>query len=463
MAPSTKDSALTTSAHEVDGELSDALLREVSAALDVGDHDTVTAQVHGLHVPDQAELIESLPSEKRRTLAEMLGEDLNHDLLPELSPEAADDVLDALGPETSAAAIAQLETDEAVSVIEEMGTSDQQEILQAVPPDTRAALEERLAFAEDSAGRLMRKKFVSVPAYWSVGDTIDYMRSHTDLPSRFYVIYATDPRYRPIGRVLLSDIMQNRRESNISTIMNRDVHPVSLDVDQEEIAFRFRKYGLVEAPVIDEGGRLIGTISVDDVVDVIQEEEEEDFLLRGGVRSQDLQASLASTVRKRFPWLFINLLTAVLASIVIGFFTETIEKLVALAVLMPIVASMGGNAGTQSATVTVRGIATRQLKPAAALNAIRKELFIGAINGFGLAIIMGAGAYLWYDDTKLGIVFALATLVTLAFAGLSGAAIPLLLTRMKIDPAVAASVFLTTVTDIVGFFLFLGLAAWWIG
>ncbi len=437
------------------------VVADVKKALKAEDVDTINEQLADLHAADKAELINTLPSDQRCGLAKMLAEDtFDHEILPGLSHEAAEDVLDVLGTERSADALTQLDTDDAIDVIEELTEEGQQEILGAVPEPLREELEEGLSYPEDSAGRLMTKKLISVPDYWTVGQTIDFLREKADLPEMFYIVYATDPKFHPVGRIPLSAIMHSPRDTRVSDIMAGETYAVKLDTDQEEVAYLFRKYGLVEAPVVNDKGRLVGTITVDDVVHVIKEEEEEDYLAAGGVKSQDIQAGLMETVKLRFPWLFINLLTAILASVVIGVYEEVIAQLVVLAILMPIVASMGGNAGTQSVTVAVRALATKQLKSSNALAAVRKELLIGLLNGLGIAAIMAGGVYLFYQDAMLAGVFAAATILTLMVAGFSGAAIPLLLTKLKIDPAVSSGVFLTTVTDIIGFFLFLGLAGW---
>jgi magnesium transporter len=304
----------------------------------------------------------------------------------------------------------------------------------------------------------MRHALVSVPENWTVGDTIDYLRAQDGLPDNFYVIYTVDTAYKPTGRILLGSIIASKRDIKLTDIASRDVYAVSTETDQEEVAHMFRKYALVEAPVVSESGRLVGTITVDDVVDVIEEEGEEDYLRAGGVTMQDFQSRIWETVRTRFGWLFINLLTAVLAANVIGLFQHSIEQLVALAIVMPMVASMGGNTGTQSVTVAVRAIATKFLTEANAKAFVRKEALIGLANGGALGFIMGVGSYFWFHDAWLSLVLFTAAVVTMTSAGFAGASIPIFLNRMKIDPAISSTIFLTTVTDCVGFFSFLGLA-----
>lgn len=442
--------------------LNDTLIDGLKHAIDQQDVDTAKEMLEGLHAADKAELLNHLADKQRSELTAMLYDCFDHSILPELSSDAVEDVFEALGPDKCAEALSQLETDDALHLIEELTEQEQQDLLCAVPESLRGEIEEALSYPQDSAGRLMTRKLVAVPDYWTVGNTIDYMRTHQDLPENFYIVYVIDARFHPTGRLHLGRIMQNKRDVRIADIMMKEQYQVHTDTDQEEVAHLFTKYALVETAVVNGEGRLVGTITVDDVVHVIHEEEGEDYLRSGGVMSQDIQASLVDTMKQRFPWLFVNLLTAVLASVVIGFYAHTIEQLVALAVLMPIVASMGGNAGTQSVTVAVRALATRELKGSKNWAAIRKELILGAMNGVALAAIMSAGCWLWYGDTMLAGVFGVATILTLMVAGFFGAAIPIMLNRLKVDPAVSSGVFLTTLTDVAGFLSFLGIAAIWL-
>jgi magnesium transporter len=339
-----------------------------------------------------------------------------------------------------------------------MSLSEQQEILEGLPSELRQEVEQGLTYPEESAGRLMRQHLVAVPEHWTVGDTIDFLRAEEELPENFYVIYAVDETHAPVGRLLLGTMLHHKRETHIAEIMNTTLYAVDTATDQEEVAYLFRKYALVEAPVVDEDGMLVGTFTVDDVVDVIQEEEEEDYLRAGGVVSQDFGARLLETVRARFGWLFVNLLTAIMAAGVISMFEATIEKIVALAVMMPMVASMGGNTGTQSVTVAVRAIAIKYLTDQNRWAYVRKEMFIGMINGAALGAIMAGGVYVFFHDIKLAAVMFMAALVNMALAGLFGALIPIIMHKRDIDPAISSGIFLTTITDCVGFFSFLGLA-----
>jgi magnesium transporter len=439
-------------------ELSPEFVAEIIEIIARGDMVAVRNLVAPLPAPDQAELFEQLTHDDRRWLTEALAANFDSETLAELSPEAAEDVIEALGPTKSAEVLAELETDDAVHIIEDLPPADQRELLEVMPKEFREEVEEGLTYSPESAGRLMRKALVAVPEFWNVGDTIDFLRASGSLPEFFYVIYTVDNNFHPTGRVLLGAMLGSKRDITLESIRSTNIYSVSTQTDQEEVAYLFRKYALVEAPVVDDEGTLVGTITVDDVVDVMVEEDEEDYLRAGGVTEQDFQSDVWETVRARFGWLFVNLLTAILAAAVISMFEVTIEKIVALAVMMPMVASMGGNTGTQTITVAVRAIATKQLTEANSRAYIRKEALIGFLNGSGLGLIMAAGVYLLFHDIKLAVVMLLAATTTMTMAGLWGSIIPIYLHRKGRDPAISSAIFLTTVTDCVGFFSFLGLA-----
>jgi magnesium transporter len=334
--------------------------------------------------------------------------------------------------------------------------------MHASPAAVRATLKQGLAFPEDSAGRLMQRDFVAVPTFWTVGETIDFLREADDLPNDFYDIFVVDPGHRPVGTVAVSRVLRSRRPVAMEQIMAAELTSVPVDLDQEEVAYIFAQHDLISTPVVDAAGRLIGVIMVDDIVDVIHEEAEEDLMHLGGVHEDDLYADVLVTGRARFSWLCLNLLTAILASVVIAFFQATIERIVMLAVLMPIAASMGGNAGTQTLTVVVRAIAMKDLTPANAWRVFSKEVLVGVLNGLSFAAIVGIVAWAWSGDGAIGLVMAAAMTVTMIVAGIVGTAIPIGLSRTGVDPAVASSVFLTTITDVVAFLAFLGLAAWFL-
>lgn len=439
-----------------------SLIDRIEDALDAGKLNRVEKTIATLHSADLADLLEQLHPDDRRIVINLIRPQLGDEpeVLSYLNDEVRDEVVALLHPEEVASALAEMESDDALALIEDLDKADREKILASMPTSARLLVEEGLTFPEDSAGRLMQREMVAVPMFWTVGKTIDFLRTSGDLPNDFYMIFMIDPKYRPVGGALLSRILRSRRSVKLADLMDEEVRTIPASMDREEVAFLFRQYGLVSAPVVDEAGKLLGVITVDDVVEVIEEENQEDMLKLGGVQEEDRLSSVANTARSRFSWLGINFLTAVLASAVIAFFEATIAQIVALAVLMPIVASMGGNAGTQTMTVTVRGLATKELAGRSARRMVVKELAVGAINGVLFALIVGLVAGLWFADPWMGVVIGLAMIITLVVAGLTGALIPLALDKMNIDPAVASGVFLTTVTDVVGFFTFLGLAAW---
>jgi magnesium transporter len=435
------------------------LVRTVEEALDEGQVERAAELAGALHVADQADLLEQLGHDERVALVAELKPQLDPELLTYLDETVREEVLEQLTPEETAAAIAQLETDDAIEVLSDLDEAEQIAILETLPVPERAAVEQGLAYPEDSAGRLMQRELVAAPEFWTVGQTIDYLRAKPDLPDEFYDIYIVNPRFEPVGSIPLSKVVRSKRGALLTELKLKELHLIPCDMDQEEVGFVFRQYGLVSAPVVDANRRLLGVITVDDVVHVIEEEAEEDLLGLGGVQETDIFASPVQTVMRRFPWLFINLGTAILASIVIAQFEDAIEKVVALAVLMPIVASMGGNAGTQTLTVVVRALAMKEVTPANAMRVLGKEFLAGGFNGVLFMISGMLLAFLWFGDPTLGVLFGIAMLVTLMFGALAGVAIPVLMDRLGLDPAVVSGVFLTTVTDVVGFFAFLGLAA----
>ena len=447
--------------YELKADRVDAFL----GALHAGQEARVRGMIQPMHAADVADLLERLGPGDRETLLVALGDELDPDVLLEVDETVREAVLDTLNLHEVAAAVAEMESDDAVQVIEELDEADRQEVLQAIPRRDRLLIEEALAYPEDSAGRLMQREVVTVPAFWTVGQTIDYLRRSADeddgaLPQAFYDIFVVDPMHRPVGAIPLSRLLRNRRPVPVTDIMTTDMRVIPAAMDQEEVAFLFRQRDLVSAPVINDDSRLVGTITIDDVVDVIEEEHEEDIMRLGGVQEDDLYSAAMKTTRLRFVWLLVNLGTAVLASVVIGIFEDTLRQLVALAILMPIVASMGGNADTQTLTVAVRAIASKEINPTNAYRLIGKEVVVGTINGVLFAVITGAIAWYWFSRPEIGLVIGIAMIVNMVVGGLGGITIPIVLHRLGVDPAVASSVFLTTLTDVVGFFAFLGLAAW---
>ena len=431
----------------------------IVTALSTGAEDRARALVAPLHPADQADLLERLPAFRAAELVRILGDSLDAETLTYLDENTRDEIVDVMGMEALARQLPDLETDDAVNIIEELEQDEIDDVLAALPAEDRVLVEEGLAYPEDSAGRMMQREIVTVPSFWTVGRTIDFLRSSRFGDTQFYLIFVIDPSRNPIGEISLGRLLCTSRPRRVSEIMEGDFRKIPADMDQEEVAILFRRYGMVSAPVVDEHGRLIGMITIDDVIDVIDEEAEEDLMALAGVGESNLRSSLLETLRGRSSWLVINLVTAIVASAVIGLFDATIERLVALAVLMPIVASMGGNAGTQTVTVAVRALALRQIDRDAAASFVRRELAVAVMNGILFAALAAAVSFLWFRDPDIAIVMAVAMFANMVVAGLSGTLVPLGLVRAGVDPAVASSVFITTITDVVGFFVFLGLAA----
>ena len=430
----------------------------VSAAIEAQDLDRMRELAASLRAPDLADVLELLGANERVTLIQALGASFDPEVLSELDEGVRDQLFEALPKDFLAKAVSQLETDDAAYVMEGLEEAEKQDLLARMPLSERVALERNLEYPEETAGRLMQTDFVAVPPFWTVGQVIDHMREADDLPETFSDIFVVDPAYRVLGSVDLSRLLRTKRHVAVETIMDRDRHVISATADQEEMAREFERYDLKSAPVADEHGRLVGAVTVDDVVEVIQEETEEDLRRLAGVGDESLADSVINTVRNRIQWLALNLVTAMLSASVIKLFDASIEQMVALAVLMPIVASMGGNAATQTMAVAVRALATRELGRVNARRVILREASVGLINGFVLATLLALVVYLVFGRGTLGIVIAAAMIFNLFAAALAGILIPLALDRLGFDPAVASGVFVTTVTDIVGFFAFLGLA-----
>jgi magnesium transporter len=435
------------------------LVRDVALALHDGDSARAAGFVSDLHPRDLADVIELLSPEHRVALIQALGSAFDYEVLSEIDESVRDQLSEALPNELLAKAVTELDTDDAAYLIENLEEADREEILAQLPKGERAVLERQLEYPEDSAGRLMQSDFVAVAPYWTIGQVIAHARESDDLPDQFHEIFVVDPAFRVLGSVDLSRLLRTKREVPISEIMETDLDVVLATADQEEVAREFERYNLVSAPVVDENNKLVGVITIDDIVEVIQDEADEDMRALGGVGDESLGGSVAETARSRVPWLMVNLLTAMLGSLVIKMFDATIEQMVALAVLMPVVASMGGNAGTQTMTVTVRALATNKLGAANAPRIISREALVGLINGLVMSSIMATVVFFWFGSGKLGAVIGAAMVVNLLAAALAGILIPLALDRLKLDPAPASGVFVTMVTDVVGFFAFLGLAS----
>ncbi len=413
-----------------------------------------------LSAADVAEVISKIGFDRALELIDILGEDIDAEVFVYLDNDLVTRLFENMPDWDVASIINQMESDDALDLIEDLDEEAQTKILKTLSSKMRAAIEEGLTFPEDSAGRLMQRSLVAVPQFWTVGKTLDYLRvAKNSLPDDFYDIIVVDPMHHVVGEVPAGHILKAQRTERIADLALDNFHPIPAGTDQEEVAHMFRREGLVSAPVVNEDNRLIGVITVDDIVDVIDEEAQEDLLKLAGMSDTHLYKDVLYTTRARFYWLLVNLMTAIAASVVIGLFEGTIQQIVALAILMPIVASMGGNAGTQAMTVAVRGLATKELSKANAHKIIGKEVVVGALNGISFAIIIGLVTWLWFHSAALGLIIGVAMVLNLIVAGFSGAAIPVILDRLGLDPAVSSSVFLTTVTDVIGFFAFLGLAA----
>jgi magnesium transporter len=446
-----------------DGSIRKTFVKSVARRIETSDADGLRNLVGDLHEADMGALIEALEPEQRQRLVELLGIDFDFTALTEVDDAVRDEILDELPPQAVAKGVSELESDDAVAILEDLPKEEQAEILEQLPQPDRATLARSLDYPEESAGRRMQTEFIAVPPSWNVGQAIDYMRETQELPERFFELYVTDEGRHFVGAVPLDRLLRSKRPVPVSDLMERERHRVRADEDQEEVARMFQRYDLVAAPVVDADDRLVGIITFDDVADVIEQEAEEDIKALGGVRDEELSDSVWKIARGRFNWLLINLATAFLASSVLGLFEGQLQKMVALAVLAPIVASQGGNATTQTMTVAVRALATRDLTDTNAWRVITRELMVGLLNGIAFAVITGAGAYVWFKVPGLGFVIGLAMICNLLAAALGGILIPLVLHRLRFDPAVASSPFVTTVTDVVGFFSFLSIATLWFG
>lgn len=452
-----------TTAHEYSPEddyalnsgLIDALLETVEA----GHQGRLIAMLEPLHEADIADMLEQISPSERENLLRLWGSEINAEVLSELEEGIRDEVMRDLPNELLAEAVRELDTDDVVYLVEDLDEPQQEEVLERLDDADRVAVEQALTYPDDSAGRLMQRETVVAPSHWDVGQIIDFMRASDRLPEVFYDVIIVDPMMHPVGDVRLGLIMGTAREVLLTDLMTENFRTIPADQDIEHVAYAFNQYHMVSAPVVDGSGRLVGVITIDDAMDVLEDEVEEDMNRLAGLGDEDLANKVWLTTKRRFPWLAVNLFTSVLASIVIAQFADTMEAIIALAVLMPIVASMGGNAGTQTLTVAVRAIATRDLTPANAMRVVRREVLVGLANGIVFAIIIGIVGFVWFGDPMLGVVLGLAMIGNLLVAGLAGIMVPIALDKLGADPALASGAFVTTVTDIVGFFAFLGLAA----
>jgi len=447
-----------------DGAVRADYVERVAQAIAAADSTVLRELVSDLHESDLGDLIEVLDPELRPRLVALMGHDFDFTALTQVDDTVREEILEELPAEAVAEGVREIDSDDAVAILEDLPKDEQREILEQLPPHERVALARSLLYPENSAGRRMQTEFIAVAPAWTVGQAIDYMRETPDLPDRFWELYVVDAEHKLKGTVALDRVLRTKRPVPMADLLDEELHRVRVTDDQEDVARLFERYDLVSAPVVDESDRLVGVITFDDIVDVIEEEAEEDIKALGGVRrEEELSDPVWAIARGRFNWLLVNLATAFLASSVLGLFEGELQKMVALAVLAPIVASQGGNAATQTMTVAVRALATRELSTANAGRIIFREVLVGLVNGLAFAVITGVAAAAWFKVADLGLVIGLAMICNLLAAALGGILVPLVLYHFRADPAVSSGVFVTTVTDVVGFFSFLGIATLWFG
>jgi len=447
-----------------DGAVRAGFVERVAQAIATENSATLRELIGDLHQADVGDLVEALDPELRPRLVKLMGHDFDFSALTEVDDTVREEILDELPPAAVAEGVRELDSDDAVAILADLPKEEQTEILEQLPPPERVALARSLLYPENSAGRRMQTEFTAVPPVWTVGRTIDYLRETSDLPDRFWEIYVVDPAGRLQGTVALDRLLRTKRPVPIAELIDEELHPVRVTDDQEDVARLFEHYDLVATPVVDGADRLVGVVTFDDIVDVIEQEAEEDIRALGGVgREEELSDPVLFVARGRFNWLLVNLATAFLASSVLGLFEGELQKMVALAVLAPIVASQGGNAATQTMTVAVRALATHELSSANAARLVLREVLVGLVNGLAFAVITGVAAAAWFKVPDLGVVIGLAMICNLLAGALGGILVPLALHRFHADPAISSGVFVTTVTDVVGFFSFLGIATLWFG
>ncbi|SDE16967.1 magnesium transporter [Paracoccus isoporae] len=436
-----------------------ALIDQIRDAIDAEEQDRLDALLEPMHAADIADVIENLSAARRRVFMSLWSGEIDGEILAEIDESIRDEIVEQLPGDVLADAVREMDSDDIVDLIEELDEDDQRKILDALDETDRVAVEQSLTYPEYSAGRMMQSEVVTAPEHWTVGDTIDYLRGEEELPDQFYHVILTDPRRHPVGYVALGRLLAARRATPLREIVEDSFRPIGVFAEEADIAYAFNQYHLISAPVVDEDDRLVGVITIDDAMEVLDEEHEEDILRLAGVGDDSsIQDTVMETLWQRIPWLAVNLGTAILASFVIAIFETTISEVVALAVLMPIVASMGGNAGTQTLTVAVRALATKSLTGSNVWRVVAREAVVGLLNGVCFAVVMGIVAWIWFDGVSLGGVIAIAMVVNLMVAALAGILVPLALDKVGADPALASGAFVTTVTDVVGFFAFLGLA-----
>jgi magnesium transporter len=442
-----------------DGAVAPRFIAATSAALTASDGERLRLLTGKLHEADLGDLIAALDQSERSRLVELLGKHFDFNALTEVDDSTREEILGDMPSQAVAEGVRDLDSDNAVYLLKDLSEENQAEILDQLPARERAALERGLRYPEDSAGRRMQTEFISVPPDWRVGDVIDYLRENRELPDSFYELYVTDPDRRLVGAVRLDRLLRSMRPVKVADILVEDPQIVRAHDDQESAARQFERYDLVSAPVVDDEGRLVGVLTADDVLDVIEEEAEEDLRALAGVRrAEDLSDSVMDTARLRLPWLVLNLVTAFLAAGVIALFEATLQEVVAVAILMPVNAALGGNAGTQALAVAVRALATQELNRSNIARVVLREVMVGLVNGLALAALAGAGAGFAFGSARLGIALGTGMVLSVIFGTTVGILVPLLIRQLKIDPAIASGVFVLTITDVFGFFVFLTLA-----
>ncbi len=435
------------------------LVESIRDAVEDGNEEAVDQLMEPLHAADIADLLEQISSSERAALVKLWSKGFDGEILSELDESIREEIIEALPHDVLTEAVRELDSDDVVDLIEDLEEPVQERILDALEDSDRVAVEQSLNYPEYSAGRLMQREVATAPEHWTVGEAIDFLRTAEELPDQFYHIILIDPRWHPTGYVTLGKLLSSKRAVPLADIVEDSFRTIDVMEDEGDVAYAFNQYHLISAPVVDADERLVGVITIDDAMAVLDEEHEEDILRLAGVGEGSLSDTVIETTKQRLPWLAVNLVTAILASIVIAQFEGVIGRIVALAVLMPIVASMGGNAGTQALTVAVRSIATRDLTGANVWRVVRREVMVGLVNGLIFALVMGLVGWIWFGSATIGGVLAAAMIINLVVAGLAGILVPVTLEKVGVDPALASGAFVTTVTDVVGFLAFLGLAA----
>ncbi len=444
---------------KVNFEFNKEYIKVVTDKIAANDAIFITNSFKEIHPSDAADIIEHLNENDRENLIKLNNFKIAPEVFVELNESVQTEIIKYLSNDSIVYILKNLESDDAIKILENLEEKNKNNILSSLPPKDRFILLESLSYPEDSAARIMQREFTAIPSNWSVGQTIDYLRENEDLPDQFLEIFIVDSEFKPIGTVPSSKVLRTPRETKMISIMNESQLSIPVDMDREEVGHLFENYNLNSACVVDKSNKLVGMITSDDVLTVLKEEAEEDALRLAGVGDEEITDGVFKKTKRRFNWLLLNLFTAIIASIVIGFFQEDIEKVVALAVLMPIVASMGGNAGMQTLAVTIRTIATNQLTKNNFTQNVLKEFLIGILNGCIFAIISAVVVQIWFNDTTLSLIISISMVLNMIVAGLFGILVPISLKKFNIDPAIASSVFVTTITDVIGFLSFLGIGA----